>query len=300
MSNQQDKHRHHKQPQSFLRGFAYAGTNNYQKVPDIYVYKKGVKYEDGINPSLESIKETGYGTDFYAFKKADGTEDFNTYENILMRDFEQPAQAVLEKVRRLEEIDDNERAIFLRYVASMITRGDWWKEVSEKALASSKISVKQEFLDKFKDKIYKNYTQEELDKIIEDVADSVRNSERGNEGMIRKAKDLTEILKKMNWRFLIAPENLPFLTSDKPVYYFNLDKPESELIFPVSSKITLSLSWKEIISAKKWKKRSKGIWETDHKTVALVRDLICSTAINEVYFCNKVKWLVEFINNRNS
>ncbi len=69
---EQDKHRHHKQPQFYLRGFAADISHMYQRVPDIYVYKKGENFRDGVNLSLESIKDAGYGEDFYAIKKSDG------------------------------------------------------------------------------------------------------------------------------------------------------------------------------------------------------------------------------------
>jgi hypothetical protein len=295
---EQDKHRHHKQPQSFLKGFAAAG-NQYQKKPDIWVYKKGRKYQDGINPSLESVKNTGYGEDFYAFVNEDGNKDFNKYENLLMKEFEQPAQAVLERIRNLEEINEVESKLFIKYVASMAVRGDWWREVTDKAFADATLKIKHEFYSKHKTKIDKVYTQEEFEKIIENGANNLKASEHSSKEMIRKAKDLSEIIKQMSWRFLVAPVNSPYLTSDNPVFYFKLKNPESELIFPVSSSVTLSLSWKEVISATRWKKRSKSFWDVDNETVAQIRDRICYVAIDEVYYSKNSKWLVEFLNKRN-
>jgi hypothetical protein len=298
VNKEQDKHRHHKQPQFFLKGFAAVG-NSYQKKPDIWVYKKGEDYKDGVNPSLESVNDTGYGEDFYAYIKDDGSKDFNKYENLLMKEFEQPAQPALEKIRRLEEINEDERELFIKYVASMKVRGDWWKNVSDKIIKESSAKTKREFLDKYKNKIPRESKQEEIDEIVDKRVERLENNEFHNENMIKAANDVASIIRKMNWRLLIAPKNMPYLTSDNPVYYFELDTIDSELLFPVSSNITLSLSWKTIKKATIWKWRSKNIWDVNDTTVSLIRHHICSIAINEVYFSEKRKWLVDFINRRN-
>jgi hypothetical protein len=124
MSNEEDKHRNHIQPKFYLKGFAAESSNPYQRVPDIWVYKKGEPYVRGQNPYLDSINNVGYGEDFYAFQDSDGKTDFNKYENLLMKNFEQPANPVIEKIRKFEEIDENEKIILSNYIASMILRGE--------------------------------------------------------------------------------------------------------------------------------------------------------------------------------
>ena len=293
VKQEQDKHRHHKQPQAFLNGFALTPSNPYQKALDIYVYKKGEEYRDGINPSLESVKDAGYSLDFYAFTKDDGNKDFNTYENILMKDFEQPAQFIFEKVRRFEEISDEERKIFLRYAASMVTRGDWWRKVSERSLENASAELKKELLGKSAG------NDEAIRQLIEEETSRKRQSKSFNEGIIESAEKLLTIISKMNWRFIVTHPLYPFLTSDNPVFFQNFDSIDSELIFPVSSTIALSLSWKPAFREKGWRRRGKSYWDVDYKVVARTRKLICSIAINEVYFSQNRKWLVGLVNKQN-
>jgi hypothetical protein len=77
---------------------------------------------------------------------------------------------------------------------------------------------------------------------------------------------------------------------------------ESEVVFPISSEVTISLSWQPSIDvnigAKFWKQISENYWTVDDKTVELCRNLICLIALKEIYYSQKAEWLVNFINNR--
>ena len=241
----QDKHNHHKQPRYFLKGFSLPPSYPHQKDRDIWVYKKGEPFKVGVNPSLEPVSKIGYSRDFYAFKKDDETLDFNTYENQLMKDFEQPGQPVMEKIRNFEEITTEEKDVFAKYVGSTITRGDWWRRVGEKALADSVEQVSEPVLKM----IQSDEKRELLRKLINERAERLRNGELMKAGMIRKALDVSEILKLMVWRFVVVPKGMFYITSDKPIHYYYLQKPESELVFPLSSNVTLSLSWQDSLPA---------------------------------------------------
>ncbi len=111
------------------------------------------------------------------------------------------------------------------------------------------------------------------------------------------AAKLTEFLKKMDCRFLIAPKGMRFLTSDKPVYYTKIDEDTSEVIFPISSEITFLAFWSNSPNTN-WKKLENGFWQVDSKTVEKIRDLMVRSSIKEIYFSQKTEWLVKFVNNR--
>jgi hypothetical protein len=294
----QDKHNHHKLPRHFLNGFAAESTYTYQKSKDIWVYRKGEPFANGINPSLQPISETAASTDFYAYERKDGSTEFNHYEDLLNSDFEKPGEPILEKIRRFEPLDMKEQIVFSRYVGSMVTRGDWWRGISEKALEESTAGLKESLIEEIGED-----SKEKLTTLLYEQVQSLRRGELFNQNIIRVAKNAAIIFNKMTWRFLTPPVGMYFLTCDKPVSYFFLDRPESELIFPLSSKVTLSLSWQPtlpFVRQKQWKQMHSNFWEVDQPTAVHIRSIICAAAIAEVYGPKKSQWLPQFINNRPS
>ena len=286
-----EKHRHHQQPQHYLKGFSASSTNLYQKTPDIWVYRAGRAFTDGINPELCSVKDIGYGRDFYAFARDDRSIDYNKYEDILMSAFEQPAHSVLDKIRSRQEISSSEQHIFSRYIGSMITRGLWWRSVGNTALS--------EAVDELSSDLLSSIPQEDkkcsIQKIIAEQANAISEGEWKNEGMIRNAERLSAILNEMFWYFVVAANGMFYFTSDNPVFYYELDKPLAELMFPLSSEIALALSWHRSLNAR-WQRIGKRFWEADDTTVEHARRIVCSTAHEEIYCSRKAEWIVQFFN----
>jgi Protein of unknown function (DUF4238) len=61
--------------------------------------------------------------------------------------------------------------------------------------------------------------------------------------MVAPGSKLVSAISQMNWQFLIAPDDSKFLTSDNPVFFFEgigLNKPQSEITFPISSTVALA------------------------------------------------------------
>lgn len=57
---------------------------------------------------------------------------------------------------------------------------------------------------------------------------------------------IVEAIRNMKWRFFVAEKGLSYLTCDNPVFFFpeiGMGNPGSEISFPVSSDVTLWLSW---------------------------------------------------------
>ncbi len=293
---QNQKRRHHKLPQSYLKGFAAPVSYIHQKVPDIWVYRKNCDLSQGRNPELISVKETGYEKDFYAFEKETGEIDYQQYEDMLMREFENPAMRVLTKIRNLQDITDKEKQIFARYTGSMITRGDWWRGVGGNALAAAVQDVSQRYLNMIPNEAAKGW----LSKIIDERSAALGRGEIFNQGVIRKANDVAEILEQMVWRFVVVPKGMFFVTSDKPIIYWRLQDPDSELIFPISSQVMLSISRQRSLQpGVKLKRRGTSqFWDADSKIVEHVREIICSGAFNEIYHAANVGWLAHFIQRR--
>lgn len=292
------KRRHHKLPQSFLKGFAAPLSYQHQKVQDIWVYRKECELIEGRNPELMSVKDTGYETDFYAFETQDGITDFQKYEDMLMKDFENPALPVLAKIRNLEDIGADEKRTFARYTGSMITRGDWWRRVGEKALTDAIEQVS----DKYFNTIPGGPAKEQIRKIIDGRASALRKGEIFNQGVIRKANDVAVILEQMMWRFVVAPANMFFVTGDKPIVYWRLLDDDSEVIFPISTQVMLSISWYANLNPSIQLKRrgTSQYYDADDKIVKHVRELICSGAFREIYHARRIEWLARFVQKRSS
>lgn len=290
----QVKHRHHIIPELFLKGFACPFSNIYQKTPDIWVYKKGFAWINGQNPSLESVKNVACVEDYFAFQQTNGETEYEKYENLLMRNFEQPADKVIQRIRSKEDINDDEIRIFSRYVASMITRSSWWRRHTDSVFTKVELAVRNHWTDKTKDENIKKY----LEELVTHRAEAMRSSEFMRADDIERAEEISQILQRMIWRFATTPKKMYLPTSDHPISYWNLDKPYAELIFPVSSEIVLVLSYKKDVPAGSWKARSRMYWEISERDVEKVRDFVCRGAYQEVYSCQNAKWLTTFINNR--
>jgi hypothetical protein len=306
---EQKKKNHHKQPQFYLKGFAATcdcpTTPKEFSKPDrsIWVYEKDKPFSEAKstrnknNPRCEGIENTAFAEYFYAFTEEDGTLNTNKYEDLLEQEFEQPAESVIRKIRRFEEISDEDKIIFSDYTASMIFRGDWWrsrrkkiqehylspelhrKAFSEKGVVLSDAQV-SEFLETLKKKI--GYDNQHLDL----------------ENIFAKTKLVSIYLQKMTWRFIVVPKGNCFFTSDNPVWYRNLtDLDAAEVIFPISTTVALSASWGHY-SSSKWKRMNNQFWKVDGATVSIVKNCIGQFAVKEIYNSQKAEWLVKFINNR--
>jgi Protein of unknown function (DUF4238) len=296
MSKEQIKKNHHKQPQFYLKGFATKcdcpTTPRKFAKPDrsIWVYEKGKPFSENNakrennNPRCQGIENTAFTEYFYAFEEENGTRNSNKYEDLLEQQFEKPANPVIEKIRRFEEIKENEKIHLSRYVASMSTRGEWYrnkqKESIEKGVAEIKLKL------------------EGQEDIIDERANLKFSGEFFPKDIINQASKLSEDLETMNFQYLIPTNSLKFFTSDCPVFRANNGNEDGFIFMPVSSDIIVCISNNKNVQNPSWIQKSKSFFEIDCKKVVAIRKNIASTAIKEVYYSQKAEWLVKFINNR--
>lgn len=294
IAKQQDKHRHHQQPQFYLKGFAADSSNPYQKTSDIWVYKKGEPYKQALNPSLESVKDTGFTDNFYAFVEKDGSINFNKYEDLLMKEFENTSNPVLEKIRRFEMIDNEEKKVFSRYVTSMKIRGNFGRKLFFDAQINERIEKQQAL-------IRQGWNEEEVSNALKELViihEKEWKSERRNLRMVEIAKKYADIIYKLNWQFFLAPDKHYFMTSDNPVSWEEIKTQKAWVLFPIASKICLLASSVLYPKHNNWKERENKFWEIDDEAFEGISEKIVFSAINEMYFSKKSEELVQFINNR--
>ena len=101
------------------------------------------------------------------------------------------------------------------------------------------------------------------------------------------------MISDMNWQFFIAPEGYSFITGDNPVFYFEsfgLNKPYSEITFPISSSIALAASWR--------KELGEGFFPANSETVLEVNRRTASITSMNVYHSRKAGWLVDVLNKQ--
>src|SRR5436190_18089011 len=115
------KRNHHVSPKLCLKGFVIKKDE-----PSIWVYTRGRPYNPGDNktennPYKDVIKSAGVERDFYADPKEDGTQDFETFENIL-ESLEKPADPIFQKLRAHQPITNEEKRVFSSYIILMYRR----------------------------------------------------------------------------------------------------------------------------------------------------------------------------------
>ncbi len=307
------KRNHHKQPNFYLKGFKSSDEGN----PKVWVYEKGKPFYDGKTEQLQNPKhltteKAARTRDFYAFENEDGTKEYDKYEDWLMKEFEQPADSVIEKIRRFQKISEAEMQIFLRYVAAMNLRGDWWNN-------------KRKYLDLDLEREVKNYVKtlsnvEDQKEWLETMKKALKANECGEFGketIIQGIEDLSGFyFQRLKWRgFLISNKDISFPTSDNPVISTSFHKENPSLFFPVSSDICffgmglehasqITFSVKNdskdtsTLNLSKWQSYDKEFWLIDVKSAETIRKFIVCSSLKEVYHSQKAEWLVRFISNR--
>lgn len=225
---------HHYVPQYYLKGFSESDDDL------LWVYEKGI----GCRFNAK-IKNIGNITKFYSPK----------VEQYLANTIEEPANKILEKIRKRHKISEDDKKIFAEYVAVMWKRVPRGKErlkkiapkVSQKLskelnrdldIIASQGLTKTSLIKKSRVKI-----KEILDKYAKNPPKEIWL----NNILFKRNPRIIAAVRAMNWTFLTFDEKPVFLTCDNPVFYFTdigIGNPESEITFPISSKITLWATWR--------------------------------------------------------
>ncbi len=290
----QRKRNHHFAPKFYLKGFIEA-----EKSPFVWVYVKGKSYNPGYknhhNPCKRPISRVGAKRDHYAFRKRNGTVDFDTYEDELEKQ-EKPSNFVLEKLRRREMITDQEKVIFAAYVYLMYKRVPKRKERFTKnwpGVFKSVSSDMAKWLD-FEEAVTDKADSTRLARISELRSELERELEYYKEHIpidteiplkslvMESPLGIPGILAVMTWQFFIAPKGYGFLTSDNPVFSPGLDKPFAEVSFPISKNIALVISWYDL---------EQGFFVTTPEVVNEINRRTVGGAQYEVYYSSAEEWV---------
>jgi hypothetical protein len=309
MKDSTPKRKHHKVPRYYLKGFVERESE-----PFLWVYRKGFQYKPGrirykYNPYRDSINFVGAEIDYYASANRDGVVDYETFENILER-LEKPADPVIKKIRDRQMITMDEKVILASYIVLMLKRVErrrqkaarMWPSFLEEFESSSDLLRAVAVLERDTapddtrtlERLKK--VRAEIERVLGEYKANPSNvpSEILHKSMISPGSRLVPTISQMNWQFLVAPGGSEFLTSDNPVFFFEgigLNKPQSEITFPVSSDVAIAAfvrgGFKEDF-----------VTTTTH-VVAEINRRTAHSATIEVYHSRSANWVVDVLNKRN-
>jgi Protein of unknown function (DUF4238) len=218
----------HYVPQKYLQGFAVPNDST-----RIWMYDKKTR-----SWSLPSIKRVAQQRDYFP-------EDVETR---LTFEIENPANAVLNRLRQGQQLDNQDRAALENYIAVMLmrvprrrrkgyesfpaVRESTFAEIREE-IASSTNEVGQDLISSLLKEI------DRLEEVYEDVIpENVR--ERIHSPWASDA--IIGAIRQMTWRLTPAARGTFFLTSDNPAYFFEafgVGSERAELTFPISSTLAM-------------------------------------------------------------
>jgi Protein of unknown function (DUF4238) len=303
-----DKHVHHFTPKKYLRGFTVPGEKSL-----IWEYaRNGPSFSPGMrrgksNPARVSVeKQAGAERDGYACPKPDGTIDYNTYEDRLAT-IENKYDLTFDKLRNRKMITAHDNQQFASYIALMTRRvparranaRELWPAVVQdfeskqlpellshlgRLIAAADPAEKERIEVPCKQREIALTTIEEYKRSVMPRAIELETLV-GSE-MARVCRAITA----MRWQFFEAPNGKIFLTSDNPVHWFRggvgLRMPYSELVFPISSKLALVASYRDVL---------EGFVAVNGQAVNEINRRVASQAMYYAYGSSATRWALDLL-----
>ncbi len=272
---------HHYNPQKYLRGFSGADPDK------VWVYDK----KDGrlFDPVISKIAQEK------AFYDSDVEVELNAT-------VESPANPAIDKLRRCEPINSEERARVAFYIAVMLMR-----------VPHRRIKALEMYPGLVDDTHHQ--TIEEIRHIgaTTDINHEVVNrrlqeAEAARENLLRQppqafvdqirspwpSEEVVNAIWSMTWRYLVTRKGpIFFLTSDNPVFFFEAygfgpsksgDSGKSELSFPISSNVCLLGNWQPGGDSELFLETTQG----------MVKEMNCrnaSTATRFLFYREPASWI---------
>jgi hypothetical protein len=296
----QDKYNHHFLPRLYLKGFACNGDPSH-----VWEYRRSRDYSPGsnnrtkYNPVRISLSKAGAALGEYAYTRPDGTTDFNSYENALEQ-LEKPANVVFNKIRNQQQIDENDREIFAQYMALMTRRVPARKDLVEEQFPRVVEAEKVHIKDLFENALSRVEPSDVqlIELLKNNLKRALQQLDGYKENGMPRAIELRTIVEadmpqvraamlRMTWQFFVASHDDRFITADNPVHTLKggvgFTKPYSELTFPVSSRVVLIGSYRNV---------QPGYVPAPSELVKEVNRRLIATAKTFAYSSQNRKWVV--------
>ncbi|MDP2884829.1 MAG: DUF4238 domain-containing protein [Ignavibacteria bacterium] len=264
-------------PQCYLRGFAER-----PECRTTYMFQKGSA--DHIRTNLRNVAQQ---TKLYS----------RELEAFFANSIEAPTKPVLDKIIAQQSITEAERSIFVTFVVAMWRRvpshkdvvGKWLEETAESYYVQLESEIKHlRELHPGKRDILNNRMLE---------LHALRKENRITPERIwfqllqsGPSPKVSWAISNMSWQFLITDGD-EFLTSDNPVFFFKslgVGHMNSEVTFPVSSKIALFATWQSNVHHGYRPATGQQIQEINRRT--------SSAAIKYLFFPRTRDWIPKLAN----
>lgn len=271
----------HYVPQYYLEGFC-----DPLKPANIWVYEKGRQESRRIPVKVVASENDRWPSD---------TEQY------LANEVEEPANPILRKIRARQTITRSDKEILSAYMVVMLKRVprglERTKSLFPQILEDTFARVEKDILRLIKEHPSKTRSLEAALLQLPSIKARYANEFPTNVWYDGLKPDMTPqlltILPAMTWRFLTSDRGQPFLTNDNPLFFFEsmgMGKPESEIMFPISSSIALLGTWQ--------KNLVEGYF---HATEPIIKEINRRTAYNAsryVYYSQEAAWVVSLVNRK--
>jgi hypothetical protein len=273
----------HYVPQHYLRGFSDPPLFS-----KIWVYEKGSTQK--FQSSIKSV----------ANEKQRWPPHVEKY---LANKIEAPANFVLDKIRSRQLISQSDKDVLSAYMVVMMQRVDRglerMKEIAPEIIEQIFTTLEKQI----QTDIEKNPSRRDaLTKVLHElpILKLKYTAEFPIEIWYQNLTpdglpQIRAILPQMTWVFFTADKKQPFLTNDNPIVFFEWEgvgKPNSEIVFPISSEIVLWATWR------------KNIVDNQYATAkeAIIREInrrVVHSATKYVYYSIEADWVVNLVNKKN-
>lgn len=269
----------HYTPREYLRGFTKKENPN-----QIWAYNN-----DG-NCFEVSIEKIAQENDMYS----DDTEAFLTQE------VENPANILLNKLREKELLERNERNIFSKYMYNLISRTpDSYSDYIENAsglieeLRVDEVEEINKIIDQNEGDIEAlEKVKNGINKILDEFKENPPKEIWENSINPNLSERTVPALSKMTWIFFYEEYDC-FVTCDRPLFYFKslgIGNKNSEITFPISSRIVLWGSWRSDLKEGFYKAKIEVIKTINYRTL--------SNVYRHAFFCSKKDWISKAIQRK--
>lgn len=267
----------HYVPKCYLKGFSKKDGKQ------IWVYDKneGKKFPTQVK-SIANI------TSFYS----------REIEQYLANTIEEPANKVIKKVREHKQITEKDKEVLAKYITVMMKRvpkgkdrfnelapslsDKLYREISEElSHIASEQPEKKDLVKRRKSEIKEIFDRYSKNPPKEIWIDNIPPE---------RSPNVVAALVGMTWRFLTIDNNINFLTSDNPFFYFisiGIGKPNSEVSFPISNSILLWATWRTDLPEGYVQTTKQAVKEMNRRTV--------SNATRYVFHSKDEDWILPFV-----
>ena len=285
------RRKHHTVPKHYLKGFT-----SKENPTSVWVFTKGRKYIPGIqhqnmfSPCLTSIRIADTEMDFYANEIIDNKGDFDSVEKKLEQ-LEKPCQPILDKIRNIEVINEEEKWILSEYIILTYRRVRHFRSDPNNLYEKTMKEVFGRMCDEINHALsfYRNDPDQLTGvKLIEAELDRIHNKYKNekpvllkkmlNELLFESFEKMTKGLYNMHWAFGIKRFESSFITSDNPVYFSRMAGiSRSDLSFPISKDIALVASWEPLFKQQYQMAPEQIVRQINKRTVSLATKYVFSS-----------------------